>query len=307
MPRVPDEAEVLGYFEELSNWGRWGPDDELGTLNLITPEKRRQALALAREGVSVGCARPIIHEGAGVPDVLWPPLHFMLRSGENPEVTGAADFIGVAFHGLTVSHVDTLAHQFWGDVMYNGRKKSIITTEQGATTCSVETMKDGIITRGVLLDIPRLKDRPWLEAGGGVFPEDLEAAEQAQGVRIEEGDALLLRTGWYRKRLEQGPHPTWGERPGLHAAALPWLRERGVAVVTGDAAADAVPSGYPKVPMPLHNIGMSGMGLCLFDNLQFEDLAPECERRGRWAFLFIAAPLRIRYGTGSPTTPLAVF
>ncbi|MCC7105093.1 MAG: cyclase family protein [Chloroflexi bacterium] len=307
MPRIPSEEEVLGYAEKVSNWGRWGPEDELGTLNLIAPEKRLAAFQSVREGFSVGCARPIMHEGAGAADVLWQPLHFMLRSGENDASTGAADFVGFAFHGLTVSHVDTLAHQFLGEHMYNGREKSTTTTEQGAVACSVETMKDGLITRGVLFDIPRLKNKPYLEAGEAVFPEDLEEAEAAQGVKIGEGDALLLRTGWYKRRLEQGPWHIWGERPGLHAATIPWLHERGVSMVAGDAAQDAVPSGYERFPMPLHNIAMTMMGLCLFDNLQFEDLAPECERRKRWEVLFIAAPLRIRHGTGSPTTPLAVF
>ena len=305
MAQIPTEEELLGYFDSLSNWGRWGPDDELGTLNLITPQKRLEAIGTVRDGLSIGCARPIVAEGPAA-DVLIPPLHFMLRSGESPASTGSADFLGLAFHGLTISHVDTLGHQFWDGQMYNGRPQSVITTEQGSMVCSVETMKDGIVTRGVLLDITKLKGKPYLDAGEAIFPADLEAAEQAQGVRLTEGDALLVRTGWYRRRLEQGPYPVSRHRPGLHAATLPWLRERGVALICADASQDVVPSGYERLPMPVHTIGLVAMGLCLMDACQFEELVVESQRRGRWEFLFVVAPLRFRYATGSPTTPLAI-
>jgi kynurenine formamidase len=303
---TPTEGEVLAYFDTLSNWGRWGPDDELGTLNLITAPVRLAALRSVEDGTSIGCARPIVAEDRAS-DVMHPPQKFMIRSGESPAATSAAEFIGLAFHGLTISHIDTLAHQFWNGVLYNGRPQRLIDSTQGATVLSVETMKDGLVTRGVLLDIPRLKGKPYLEAGEAIFPEDLEAAEQAQGVRVGEGDALLVRTGWYKRRNEVGPHPTFRHRPGLHASTLPWIRERGVAIAGADAAADVVPSGYPGIMMPLHSLGTVALGLCLMDNLQFEDVVPECERRGRWSFLFVVAPLRIRFGTGSPTTPLAIF
>lgn len=305
MARVPDEAEVLGYFKRLSNWGRWGPDDELGTLNLITPDKRRQAAGLVRHGISIGCARPIVKERGAV-DVSNPPLHFMMQSGETPGTPHVSDFIGMVFHGTTITHIDTLGHYFWNGRMYNDRPTSLITTSEGATVCSVETMKDGIVTRGVLLDIARLRGKPYLEAGEGVFPEDLEAAEAAQGVRVTEGDALLLRTGWPKCREERGPTAMLAGRPGLHAATLPWLRERGVAVIAADASEDAVPSGYEQVDRPVHAVGLQSMGLCMLDACQYEDLAPACEQRGRWECMFIVAPLRFRNATGSPTTPLAV-
>jgi len=302
----PALDEVLEYFTSLSNWGRWGPEDELGTLNLITPERRLEAIATIREGISVGCGRPLMFEDRAA-DVLYPPQRLMIRSGDSPESTGAAEYIGVAFHGQTVSHVDALAHQFWRGRLYNDRPQELISTQQGATTCSVETMKDGIVTRGVLLDIPRLRGVPYLEAGDAILPEELDAAEAAQGVRVGAGDALLVRTGWYRRRLEQGPYSIWRERPGLQAGTLPWLHERQVAVVAADAAQDVEPSGYDGLPMPLHTVGMVAMGLCLLDNLQFEDLVATCERLSRWEFTFVVAPIRIRNGTGSPANPLALF
>jgi len=302
--QIPSEEEVLGYFERLSNWGRWGPDDELGTLNLITPARRLEAVATVRDGVSIGCARPILVEPP-VPDVARPPLHLMIQSGEAPEANHAADFLGIAPHGQTISHVDALGHYFWGGKMYNGRPQGVVSTAEGAAFGSVEVMKDGIVTRGVLLDLARLRGKPWLDAGEGIFPADLEAAEAAQGVRVREGDALLLRTGWYAWRVHLGPYPV-RRRPGLHAAALPWLRERGVALIAADASEDVLPSGYPSIELPVHAVGIVAMGLCLLDACQFEELAAACVVRGRWECLFTVAPLRFRGATGSPVTPLAM-
>jgi kynurenine formamidase len=308
MPNIPAQDEVLGYFETLSNWGRWGPDDELGTLNFITPAKRLEAIGLVRDGVSVGCARPIVVE-PHVPDVLTPPMHLMMATGEGAEAQeGAyhsADFLGISPHGQTISHVDALSHYFWNGTMYNGRPASVVTASRGATYGSVEVMKDGVVTRGVLLDFARLRGKPYLDAGEGIFPEDLEEAERALGVRVTEGDALLLRTGWYKRRVELGPYPV-RQRPGLHAATLPWLHERDVALVAADASEDVIPSGYDLFDIPVHAVGIVAMGLCLLDACQFEELADECERRGRWDFLYMMAPLRFRNATGSPVTPLAV-
>lgn len=305
---VPDEDEVRSYFQRLSNWGRWGDDDELGTLNLITPQKRVEAVHTVREGISVGCAAPIAF-GPPAPDVAYPPLHFMIRSGESTNTLrpGAVDFIGLVFHGLTITHLDALGHSFWDGKMYNDRPGKLINSELGATVLSVETMQHGIMTRGVLLDIAELKGRLFMDAGEPIFPEDLEAAEQAQGVTVGEGDALLVRTGWYKSREERGPHPVPRERPGLHAATLPWLHARGVALVAADAGHDVTPSGYEHIEQPVHEVGQVAMGISLIDACQFEDLKAACTERSRWEFLFMVAPIRIRYGTGAPVNPLAVF
>ncbi len=302
---APAESDVLGYFERLSNWGRWGAEDELGTLNLITPEKRHQAAALVRNGISVGCARPIVHEHAML-DVMRPPLHAMLSTGETPTAGRGAssDYFGISPHGLTVSHVDALSHQFWNGKMYNGRPSTAVTANQGATACSIEVMRDGIVTRGVLLDITAVRDKPFLDGGEGVFPEDLEAAEARQGIRLTSGDALLLRTGWYKRRVEMGPYHEQASRPGLHAASLPWLHERGVSVVASDASHDCIPSGYSF--SPIHSVGCVAMGLCLVDACQFDDLLPVCARLGQWEFMFVIAPWRWRNATASPATPLAI-
>jgi kynurenine formamidase len=301
----PAKDEVLSYFDSLSNWGRWGDQDELGTLNLISAEKRRRAASEVVVGSAVSCSRPIVREDPAA-DIPIPPLHFMLETGESEGSLSSSDFLGIAPHGYSVTHVDALAHQFWAGRMYNGRSASEVTA-RGATSCSVDAMHDGVFTRGVVLDIPALKGKPYLEPGEAVFSDDLEAAERAQGVVVEEGDALLLRTGWYRRRLEVGPPNLARPRPGLHAQTLPWLRERGISILAADAANDVFPSGYEGLLWPVHSVGIVAMGLAMIDNCQFEDLLELCHQAGRWSFLFVAAPLRLAGGTGAPLSPLAVF
>ena len=306
---IPSEEEVLGYMTSLSNWGRWGSDDQLGTLNLIGPEKRAQAASLVKAGISITCSRLIVPENA--PDVTSiPPLHYMINTGESaPEEGpgGSSDFIGLSFHGLTVTHLDSLCHQFWNGQMYNGKPASLVNAQQKATAGNIDQAQNGVVTRGVLLDIAKVKGKDWLEAGEPVFTEDLEAAEAAQGVKVEEGDALCVRLGWYKRRQEVGA-PTAAEgRPGLHAETLPWLHERGVSIITADASWDVAPSDYPQLGLPIHRVGIVGMGLWLIDAANFEELAQTCQQLNRWDFMFMVAPLRFYNATGSPVNPLAVF
>ena len=189
--------------------------------------------------------------------------------------------------------------------MYNGKPASLVNAAQKATAGHIDNAQHGVVTRGVLLDIARLKGKDWLEPGEAVFSEDLEAAEAAQGVRVEEGDALLVRLGWYKRRLELGPPPS-AQRPGLHVATLPWLHQRGVSIIVADASHDVDPSGYPDIGPPLHAIGIPTMGLWMIDAANFEELAAVCERLDRSEFMFIVAPLRFHNATGSPVNPLAI-
>ena len=311
---IPTEDEVLEFFTTHSNWGRWGEDDQLGTLNLITPQKRLKAAHLVKEGIAVGCASPISKEvAADSPNPA--PIHLMMQTGEACFAPGAdpgqryasIDFFGLAYHSLSITHIDALCHIFWQGKMYNGRPAEAVTARDGAKEHSIEALKDGVVTRGVLLDITRIRGKEWLEEGDAVFPQDLEAAEEAQGVRIEEGDALCLRLGWQRRRNQMGPATKGTARPGLHAATIPWLHQRGVALVASEAANDVQPSGYPKLEIPIHQVGIVGMGLWLIDAANFEELAQRCVALKRWEFLFTFAPIRFPGMTGSPLTPLAVF
>lgn len=315
MAREAPEAEVVGYLDTLSNWGRWGREDELGTINLITSAKRLAAARLVRDGVSVTCARPIVTDIT--PDTTFQVMRFMVDSGEGRDTAsperrrerrGAGEFIGMVFHGYTVTHVDTPAHFFWDGRIYNGRSCNLITSREGAGVEAVELLHDGVVSRGVLLDIARARDVPWLGPGEGVMPEDLDAAERASGARVEPGDILLVRTGYYARRLAEGPvNPAAAGSPGPHAMLLPWLRARDVAMFGSDTHNDVVPTPYPSIGFPFHIGALVGLGLWLIDNMNLEDLAHACAQRKRWEFLLVLAPLRLTKATGSPVNPIALF
>lgn len=324
-PVLPTEREVLGYLDSLSNWGRWGADDQLGTLNLITPEVRRQAAALVRTGTNVSLARdlaPVAQPG----DATAPPQRYMVFTGEgladphrvaqhpagreadSDRVHGAAEYIGMVFHGFAVTHVDALSHVFWDRSMYNGKPPELVNSLLGATSHAVTVAGDGIVTRGVLLDVAAARGVDWLAPGTGVTPTDLELAEARQGVRVRPGDAVLLRTGNGLARRRIGPQdPNVRGQAGWHAAALPWLHERGAALIGCDTGSDVLPCEYPELSMPVHVVGIVAMGLWLADNLDLEAAAATAERLRRWEFLFALAPLRLVGGTGSPANPIAVF
>jgi kynurenine formamidase len=313
---IPSREEILRWFETLSNWGRWGSDDELGTLNLVTPAKRQQAAALVREGLVVSCGRPIGYEPAA--DNQMPARHFMLRSGESESEqsvgrVGAMDAFLFQPHGLAMTHLDAPSHSLvrndpskpW--TMYNGKPARLITTVDGATVGSIELAGGGIVSRGVLLDVPRLRGVPWLEATEPVMPDDLEAAQAAQGVHVERGDVLFVRTGFPRRRKELGARPATDGVCALQAACLPWLREHDVAVVGADTGNDVMPAQYPDLGLPVHGVGMGAIGLWILDNPDYELLAEACARLGRWEFQATIAPLKLANATGSPVNPLAVF
>jgi kynurenine formamidase len=314
MTGVPREADVLKMLETLSNWGRWGADDQLGTVNFITPAQRKRAAALVSEGLSVSCSRPISTDITA--DTTVQPMRFMVDSGEgrdtaplerNLQRRGAAEFIGMVFHGYTITHVDTPAHYFWNGRLYNGRSCNLITSREGAQVEAVDLLRDGVVSRGVLLDVAAVKGR-WLAAGEGVVPEDLEAAEKAQGVRVEPGDILLVRTGYYARRRAEGPRsPLRDGSPAVHVAALPWIRERSVAMLGTDTHNDVSPLPYPNIGNALHVVSLVAMGMWLIDNGNLEELAQTCARYRRWQFMLTVAPLVLERVTGSPVNPIVMF
>lgn len=231
---IPSEAQVLEWMTSLSNWGRWGEDDQKGCLNLITPDKRKQAAALVQDGITVSCARPITTEIQ--PDTTFQVQRYMVDSGEGRDTDpperrlvrrGASEFIGMVFHGQTITHIDALSHYSWQGRLYNGKPASVITSREGAQSHSIEVAAQGIVTRGVLLDITRVRGADWLEPTDPVMPEDLEAAERLQGVRVEEGDILLVRTGNYRMRLETGRVPNTQPSTACQVACTPLVQGAG--------------------------------------------------------------------------------
>ena len=312
---LPTEEQVIGFMESLSNWGRWGADDQMGTLNHISPEKRVQAARLVQEGVPVTCSRPITTEMA--PDVNFQVQRYMVDSGEGRDTDpperrrqrrGAAEFIGMVFHGQTITHIDSLSHYSWQGKMYNGSPASGVTSREGAQAMAIENAHDGIVTRGVLLDVARLKGKSWLDPDEPVFPEDLDAAEEAEGVTVSTGDILLVRTGNYRKRLDRGPVDLDQEdSTTCQVACAPWFHGREIAMLGTDTSNDVRPNPYEGMVNPLHTVCLVGLGLWFIDNCNLEDLARACEERGRWEFMLSIGPLRLRNVTGSPVNPVALF
>ncbi len=305
---TPEEMRKI--FESVKNWGRWGAEDERGALNLITPEKRCEAAAAVIAGEPVSCALELaVHPSVENPH---PALHMMIQAGDDcllPEINfeTVMDFLGVAFHGMATSHIDALCHVFVDEKMYNGFSKHEVKST-GAQRCSIMVARDGIVSRGVLLDIPRLLGVEWLDPRSAITRDQLEAAEEAQNVRVSEGDILLVGTGRDARRNAQGPwSPMEQGLAGLHADCIPWLHERGVAVLGGDGVSDALAlGGIEGWAMPIHQCTLAAMGVHLLDNLRLDSLAEACARHGRWAFQFTVAPLRVDKATGSPINPIAV-
>ncbi len=297
------QAMVEGWMTELSNWGRWGDDDQLGALNLITPEKRKQAAGLVREGISVSLSHNYLTERAA--DATSPFVHEMSGIGRPGPFVG--DRYSVSYHGYAHSHMDSLCHMSHDGRMYNGFSKAADVTEAGCAKLSILDAKQGILTKGVLMDIARLKGVEYLEPGTPIYVEDLEAWERQAGVRVEPGDILLVRAGRWARRAELGPWATGREAAGLHASVAPWLRERDVAMIGSDYTNDALPSGVDGVTQPIHQLVLVAMGVRIFDNLDLEAVAEEAARQNRWEFLLTAAPLAVTGGTGSPLNPIATF
>ena len=305
---TPTSDELAGMAVELRNWGRWGEEDERGALNLITDEKRAQAAGLVAEGRSVSCARPL--PVAPAPENPTPVAHHMISGGDAVSAESrfgiSRDYFAIAPHGMATTHLDALCHIFYEGKMYNGFDKSEVRTD-GAQRNSIMSGADGIVSRGVLLDIPPLRDANFLEPGERVTVAELEAAEARQGVRVEAGDILLVRTGRDLRKESRGAGAPMDGLAGLDAGCLPWVRERDVAIIGCDGVTDAMPSGIEGWPMPFHQVAIPAMGIHLIDNMYLERLLAACGERDRWEFLFALAPLRLKGGTASPLNPLAIF
>ena len=318
---APSEAELLGYFDELSNWGRWGGDDVLGTLNLVTEANRLRATGLVRTGRLVSCAWDIdTTEHPGESGVA--PRRLMVSTGQGladpdrwlppgvataPRGSSASEHWLLHPHGFRLTHLDGLSHMFWDGKMYNGRPAELVTAAAGATVLDITAARGGIVTRGILLDAAAHRGVDWLEPGDGVTVDEVEAMLRERGLEVDPGDAVLLRTGYGAKVAQQGRDLGRVGRAGWHASCLPWLRAHDVAVIAADTAQDAGPSGYPGLTFPVHFVGIVAMGLWLVDNCQLEALAATCRELDRWEFSLTLAPLGFVGATGSPVNPLAMF
>jgi kynurenine formamidase len=271
---------------------------------LITPEKRRQAAALVQEGVTVSLARLAIKEPAdGSPPFVHKMVELPRREGD---ISSAADEYSVQYHGFTQTHLDGLCHLVYRGKMYNGFTQDEV-TQGGARKLGIDVVRNGILTRCVLMDIPRLHGVGFLEAGRPITPDDLEAWERQAGVKVERGDAVLIRTGRWARRRQEGPWDIMKGSAGLHVSCLPWLKQRDVAVVGSDLALDVLPSGVEGVVLPVHWGVVVAMGVPILDNCDLEAVGEAAAARRRWSFLLTVAPLAVEGGTGSPVNPLATF
>jgi kynurenine formamidase len=290
------------WMTDLSNWGRWGKDDERGTLNLLTPERRRKALAAARDGTSVSLSHDYIAERAE--DVTSPFGHEILGLATPPFVS---DRYTIAYHGYAHSHMDAICHDSSDGKLYNGFERAAVVTAQGCTKLGINNFKQGIVARGVLVDVARLKGVKYLEPGTPIYVEDLEAWERQARVKVGAGDILLVRNGRWARRAEKGAWATSREGSGLHASVLPWLKSRDVAMIGSDNTNDVLPSRVDGVSQPIHQVALVAIGMPIFDNLDLDAVAAEAARRNRWEFLIVTAPLAVKNGTGSPLNPTAIF
>jgi len=299
------KADVDQLVVELSNWGRWGKEDQLGTLNLITPEKRKAAVKLVRDGISVSLARDVEKEQTA--DNPSPFVHEMLLFGRGTDNQWAADRYSVNYHGFVHTHMDSLCHFFYNDKLYNGFTRDQV-GPAGAETLAIRNIKDGILTRGILVDIPRLRGVRFLEPGTPIYPEELDAWEKFAKVKVSSGDVIFIRTGRWARREISGPWDV--ERDGvagLHASCGKWLRQRDIAMLGSDACSDVIPSGIEGMGFPVHLLTLHVMGVHIFDNCDLRDLSTTAERLGRYEFLLTASPLPVGGGTGSPLNPIATF
>ena len=296
-PYTREELDEL--FRQVSNWGRWGEDDELGALNLITSEKRRQAAALVKQGISVSLAK----EDRGV-------IQHQFREPFGEFFAGSYQLSG---HNDNQTHIDALCHIWYEEKTYNGFTPDQVIGEQGCKKLGLSSYMNGIVTRAVLVDLPRLKGVPYLEPMTPVNSEDLEAWEQKVGVKISSGDALLVRLGRWVRDAEYPEHPdtmtqlTKVGQAGLHPSVGPWLKERGVALVGQDGGAGVFPSSVPGYVSPFSIVAINAMGIPLIVAMDLDEAAATAARLNQWDFEFVVGALQFPGGTGSAVHPVAVF
>lgn len=300
-PVTKDQYEQ--WKKELTNWGRWGKDDQMGALNPITPAKRKQAAGLVKEGITVSLARDVDTEKSS--ENPQPYEHVMTQAG----ATGAGDRFAVSFHGYAHTHLDAFAHRFFDGKMWNGVSYEAVTKEAGATKNSIYNVHNGIFTRGILIDVPALKGVKYLEPDVRIYPEDLEAWEKKAGVKVSAGDALFIRTGRWVRRAQTGPWNIAQSTAGLDTSVVPWLKKRDVALLGSETAQDAFPAvpGSQLSGLAVHDFALIELGVHLFDDCDLTALAEAAAARKRWDFLLVAVPLPFKNGTGSPLNPIAVF
>jgi len=219
----------------------------------------------------------------------------------------AMDLYSIWYHGSVITHIDALCHYSFEGKIFNGFERSAIAPGPGCPSNGIENHKSGIMTRGIIVDLPRMKNVPYLEPGTAVYASDLDAWEKYAGIKIGSGDALFLRTGRWARRAEKGPWNVAASAAGFHASVMPWLKQRDVALLGNDGVNDVQPSGVDGSPRPIHQLAIVALGLPLVDVMDLEAAAETAARLRRWEFLLTAAAVPVLGGTGFPLNPIATF
>ena len=305
--------QVNRWETELSNWGRWGKDDERGALNLITPQTEVQAARLVKDGVTVSLAHFADLQKAADNFNFGPTRHEMFHNPETGKIGGALDIISFGIHDGTNSHLDALCHYRLNRdgklLLFNGHPQDL--DESGCKANAIDRMGPGIFTRGILVDLPLLRGVPYLEPGAAIYAEDLEAWEKYAGVKIGSGDALFIRTGRWARRAKVGPWNAAREAAGLHGSVMPWMKQRDISLLAGDGVNDVQPSGVvgagEAANRPVHTLAIAVLGVPLVDNAYLENVAREAASRKRWEFLTTVQFTRVPGGTATSFNALATF
>jgi kynurenine formamidase len=300
-------ADYLRWRLEYKNWGRWGPNDQKGTTNLITPQKVLSAVKLVKNGIVLSLA----HAEPQKVEADVPAGAVFHRTTNAISATNTTDNYQVSYHGLSVAHMDSFCHFFFEDKMFNGfSAKDNITNESGCAKDDIMPWRDGILTRAVLYDIPQLKGVDWIEPGTPIRRADLEAWEKKAGVKVGPGDIIMLYVGRWKRREKMGP---WtGQVAGYYVDTIPFIKEREPAFLGHDFNIDWAPrpgwGAEQNIPVnPIHQAALNWMGVNIIENMDLEPMVETARRLKRYEFLITFAPLPVEGGTGSPLNPLAIF
>jgi kynurenine formamidase len=305
-PSRMSEAEFHSLYERLRSRVPWGPADRRGALNYLTAATMLAAAREVKLGRSVTMASPIEYRVTA--DNPEPARHKMTQTGDSAPDDGlsfAMDQIGMNIHGNADTHIDALSHVIYDGRLYNNRPADIV-SDTGAAELSIGVAADGIVGRGVLLDVPRARGVPWLEPGDHVTADDLAAAERDQRVQVGQGDLVFVRVGHGLRRFQLGPWDAADARAGLHPTVMEYLSDRNIALLGSDGNNDTAPSAVQGVDFPVHVLAIAALGVHLIDYLDFSELAPICAEFKQWSFLCVIAPLRLDVATGSPVNPIAI-
>lgn len=308
--------DVLDVAHKHRNWGRWGDGDQLGTVNFIEPTSVVRAAALVRQGKVISCALPYDANGPQTGEFgRVNPMHFMLQDGGDA-AHGAQDHLaGLRYSDDAIymplqcgTQWDALSHIFYDGAMFNGHRQELVTS-QGAPINGIEHLADKIVTRGILLDIPRYRGVDWLEPGEGIGSDELAECAAAEGVTVGRGDIVLVRTGAMAMVRATGTWGTYasGDAPGLALSAADWLCVKELAGVATDTwGMEVRPNQTDELFQPLHVVLIVNAGMLVGEIFDLEALAVDCAGDGVYEFMFVAPPLPFTGAVGSPLNPLAI-